>query len=106
MPRLLKSVEGRIRATVKARRFGAAGVSSPRHAFIGILQELGKTFQSPPRDLRGKFRVEGNQRPGAMDWEGSYEPIVPVKMGNRRATEQVAATGPIGGKGRTKERIG
>ena len=26
---------------------GAAGVSSPRHAFIGILQELGKTSQSP-----------------------------------------------------------
>jgi hypothetical protein len=41
-----------------------------------------------------------------MDREGSYEPIVPVKMGNRRATEVVAATGPIGGKGRTNERIG
>jgi len=50
--------------------------------------------------------VEGNQRPRATDWEGSYEPIVPVKMGNRRATEYVAATGPIGGKGRTNERIG
>jgi hypothetical protein len=30
----------------------------------------------------------------------------PMKMGNRRATEEVAATGPIGGKGRTNERIG
>ena len=50
--------------------------------------------------------VEGNQRLLAMDGEESYEPIVPVKMGNRRATEEVAATGPIGGKGRTNERIG
>jgi hypothetical protein len=50
--------------------------------------------------------VEGNQRLLAMDGEESYEPIVPMKMGNRRATEEVAATGPIGGKGRTNERIG
>jgi RNA-directed DNA polymerase len=50
--------------------------------------------------------VEGNQRLRAMDGEGSYEPIVPVKMANRRATEVVAATGAIGGKGRTNERIG
>jgi hypothetical protein len=50
--------------------------------------------------------VEGNQRSPAMDSEESYEPIVPVKMANRRATEAVAATGAIGGKGRTNERIG
>ena len=29
-----------------------------------------------------------------------------MKVGNRRATEVVAAMGPIGGKGRTNERIG
>jgi hypothetical protein len=50
--------------------------------------------------------VEGNQRLRAMDGEESYEPILPLKMGNHRATEEVAATGPIGGKGRTNERIG
>ena len=50
--------------------------------------------------------VEGNQRSQATDGEGSYEPILPMKMGNRRAMEEVAATGPIGGKGRTNERIG
>ena len=31
--------------------------------------------------------------------EQSYEPIVPLKAGNRRATLEVAATGPAGGKG-------
>ena len=38
--------------------------------------------------------------------EQSYEPIVPMKVGNRRATEVVAATGPTGGKGETNQRIG
>jgi hypothetical protein len=49
--------------------------------------------------------VEGNQRSRTKDCEGSYEPIVPRKVGNRRATEFVAATGPTGGKGRTNRRI-
>lgn len=31
-----------------------------------------------------------------MDCEESYEPILPVKVGNRRATEVVAATGQGG----------
>ena len=43
--------------------------------------------------------VEGNQRPRAKDWEESYDPIVLMKVGNRRATEGVAATAPTGGKG-------
>ena len=43
--------------------------------------------------------VEGNQRLRTKDWEESYDPIVPMKVGNRRATESVAATGPTGGKG-------
>ncbi len=43
--------------------------------------------------------VEGNQRPRTMGCEESYEPIVPMKVGNRRATEDVAATGPTRGKG-------
>jgi len=40
--------EGSIRATVKARLPGAVGVPSPGHVSMGILQELGKTTQSPP----------------------------------------------------------
>ena len=82
-----------------ARFNRAAGVSSPGHAFTGILQELGKTSQSPLATCGGKPAVEGNQRQRATGWEESYDPIVPMKVGNRRATEVVAATGPTGGKG-------
>jgi hypothetical protein len=39
--------EGNILVAATARRPEAAGVSSPRHVFKGILQELGKTLQSP-----------------------------------------------------------
>ncbi len=38
--------------------------------------------------------------------EQSYEPIVPMTVGNRRATVDVAATGPNRGKGGTNQRIG
>ena len=43
-----RRAEGSIWTTVRARLLGAAGVPSPGHAFTGILQELGNTFQSPP----------------------------------------------------------
>ena len=49
--------EGNIRAAAKARRPEAAGVSSPGHAFKGILQELGKASQSPVE----MWRVVGGQ---------------------------------------------
>ena len=39
--------EGNILVAAIARMPEAAGVSSPRHVFKGILQELGKTSQSP-----------------------------------------------------------
>jgi hypothetical protein len=39
--------EGNIPAAAIARMPEVVGVSGPRHAFIGILQELGKTSQSP-----------------------------------------------------------
>jgi hypothetical protein len=70
-----------------------------------ILQELGKASQSP-HALQRYAAVEGDQRPLPMGCEESYEPIVPMKMANRRAKDVVAATEPIGGKGRTEERIG
>ena len=79
-------------------------IRSPVRAAILPDRNLGK-----PHSLhchQGRVAVEGNQRPLAMGCEESYQPIVPMKMGNRRATEDVAATGPIGGKGRTNERIG
>ena len=49
--------EGNILVAANARRPGAAGVSSPRHAFKGILQELGKASQSPVE----VWRVIGGQ---------------------------------------------
>ena len=50
--------------------------------------------------------IEGNQRWRGRAMEQSYEPIVPVKVGNRRATVGVAATEPTGGKGGTDRRNG
>ena len=98
--------EGNILAAANARRSEAAGVSSPGHAFKGILQELGKASSVSRRNEAGKSTVKGNQRPLTTDGEDSYEPKVPMKVGNRRATDDVAATGPSGGKGRTNQRIG
>jgi hypothetical protein len=49
---------------------------------------------------------EGNQRWRGRAAEQSYEPIVPMMVGNRRATVVVAATGPTGGKGETNQHIG
>jgi hypothetical protein len=40
-----------------------------------------------------------------MEGEQSYDPIVPVKAGNRRASDKEAATAPAGGKGETSVRI-
>ena len=68
----------------------------------GFSRNLGKPRSLLWQESGGKPAAEGNQRPKAMGCEESYEPILPMKMGNRRATEEVAATGPIGGKGRTK----
>ncbi len=45
--------------------------------------------------------IEGNQRWRGRATEQSYEPIVPMKVRNRRATVVVAATGLTGGKGET-----
>ena len=91
--------EGNIRAAAKGEEAGSRRVSSPRHAFKGILQELGKASSVSRRSAAGKPAVKGNQRSLATGWEDSYEPIVPMKVGNRRAMGYVAATGPSGGKG-------
>jgi hypothetical protein len=50
--------EGNILIAAIARMPEAAGVSSPRHVFKGILQELGKTSQSPLAVKSGR----GSQR--------------------------------------------
>jgi hypothetical protein len=54
-----------------ARFRGAAGVSSPRHACKGILQELGKTSQSPLAMNVGEV-VGGRGQPETADdgWRG------------------------------------
>ena len=49
-----------------ARFSGAAGVSSPRHVFTGILQELGKTSQSLHRDFAEEV-VGGRGQPEIAD---------------------------------------
>ena len=54
------------------------------------------------REVRGPRGSTGGER-GRMN-EQSYDPIVPVKVGNRRAP-QGAATEPTGGKGETTVRI-
>src|SRR5947209_18398079 len=68
-----------------------------------------------PRNL-GELPVScekkaGTRNRGKPRWRGrameqSYEPIVPMTVGNRRATVDVAATGPNRGKGGTNQRIG
>ena len=50
--------------------------------------------------------IEGNQRWREWAVEQSYEPIVPMKVANRRATLAVAATGATGGKGETNQHNG
>jgi hypothetical protein len=54
-----------------------------------------------PCGIQQVLVIEGNQRWWERAVEKSYEPIVPMKAGNRRATVVVAATGPAGGKGET-----
>ena len=80
-----------------------AGVASSGHVSKGIPQEPRRArhfsaHQSGKRDRQG--------RPEADTYvdEQSYEPTVPMKVGNRRAP-QGAATGPTGGKGGTGARI-
>jgi hypothetical protein len=49
--------------------------------------------------FRGGTRCQGKPEAPGTGEEQSYDPIVPLKVGNRRATLEVAATVPAGGKG-------
>ena len=92
--------EGNIRVTVRR------GCQEPPESLArgtlskGFSRNLGK-----PRSLLtvnvAEEVVGGRGQPETADdgLEESYEPIVPMKVGNRRATAVVAATGPTGGKG-------
>ena len=54
---------------------------------------------------RGVPVAKGDRRRPGRVGEQSYEPIVPLKVANRRAPRKGAATIPTGGKGRTGRRI-
>src|SRR5215510_3969754 len=83
MPTLLTRRKAALGRPISRGRAGVAGVPSSGHASKGILQE--------PRRARHPLsqRVTGRQgKPeatGTVD-EQSYEPVVPRKVGNRRAS--------------------
>jgi hypothetical protein len=54
---------------------------------------------------RGVPVAKGDRRRPGRVGEQSYEPILPLKVANRRAPRKGAATVPTGGKGRTGGRI-
>lgn len=118
--------EGRIQRTAIARLAGAAGVPSPGHASTGASQErrralhllhisgvappdpnvpglvaVGCLLQGAHKHLHGGTGRQGRPKP-CPGWmvEQSYDPILPMKVENRRAMRSaVAATLSTGGKG-------
>src|SRR5215831_20939952 len=67
---------------------------NPRELAISSRTAVAGEKESPRVDQRGHGRMV----------EQSYDPTVPMKVGNRRAP-QGAATEPTGGKGETSARI-
>ena len=67
---------------------------NPRELAISSRTAVAGVTESPRVDQRGHGRMV----------EQSYDPILPAKVGNRRAP-QGAATEPTGGKGETSARI-
>jgi hypothetical protein len=126
--------EGSIQTTDMRGCSGVAGVPSPGHAFkwtsreprrASYSPELGNAVPPNPKWTRSqgkRGRPMGSEETLDEEYllpretggwqervgEQSYEPIVPVKVGNRRAPKgsKGAATVPTGGKGRTGRRIG
>jgi hypothetical protein len=94
--------EGSIRQRPLLRgRAGVAGVPSPGHVSKGIAQEPKRAPHLLPhqeecllhREVRNpEGRPEGSRRDG----EQSYNPIIPVKVGNRRACAVTLAIVPAG----------
>jgi len=74
---------------------------SPESLARGMLP---KGFPRNPGELTifarkiGNAGAKGNRRRLSTDGERSYEPVVPIKVGNRRAPKG-AATEPTGGRG-------
>src|SRR6202041_1521681 len=104
--------EGSIRQRPLLRgRAGVAGVPSPGHVSKGIAQELTRAPHLLPHQEERLCRVgryvhpRDDRRGHGWKVEQSYDPIVPVKAGNRRASDKEAATAPAGGKGETSVRI-
>jgi hypothetical protein len=90
-------------------RAGVAGVPSPGHVSTGIVQEPKRAPHLLPhreerllhREVREpKGRPEGSRREG----EQSYDPIVPAKVGNRRASAR-SGHGTHWREGGNKQRI-
>ena len=67
-------------------RAGVAGVPSSGHASKGFPRNPGELpISSSPWEV---LIAKGDRRrPGKMD-EQSYDPVVPAKVGNRRASER------------------
>ena len=88
----LSLAEGSIRQRPLWRgRAGVAGVPSPRHVSTGIVQEPKRApHLLPHREERLSHREvrdpEGRPEGSRRDGEQSYDPIVPAKVGNRRAS--------------------
>ena len=109
---VLNLAEGSIRQRPLSRgRAGIGGVPSPGHAPQGWPRNRKRAphllpyHRGTPRDEVGRYmqpRVD-RRKHGRM-LEQSYDPIVPGKVGNRRAP-QGAATAPTGGKGGADVRI-
>ena len=74
--------EGCTRTAGRVRTYGAAGVSSSGHASKRDSPGTQESFPSPQRRYRPPRETRGDR--GWMA-EQSYDPIVPVKVGNRRA---------------------
>ena len=71
-------------------RSGVAGVPSSGHASKGILQEPKRAPHLLPhreeRLLYGRYVTPRETGGTRRDAEQSYDPILPVKVGNRRAS--------------------
>src|SRR6266852_302975 len=95
-------------SSTRAPVYGKGGPGSPESLARGMLP---RGFPRNPRELLISSHTERNashigryvtpRETGGTrrDAEQSYEPIVPTRAGNRRASARKAATVPTGGKG-------
>ncbi len=97
--------EGSIRQRPLLRgRAGVAGVPSPGHASQGIAQEPKRAPHLLPHQEERLLHREVRDPKGQPEGHGemaeqSYDPIVPVKVGNRRASARKRPRYPPEGRG-------